>query len=220
VSRRRVLLLVEDSQDDLDLALRAFEKAKVVNEIVVARDGKEALEYLFSTGVQLSRDPSAFPEVVLLDLNLPKVSGLEVLRRMRADSRTRRVPVVVLTSSAEEKDVISSYDFGANSFVRKPVDFSQFVLAAQQQLGLYWLALNRGTASAKSLATIAWSRATFAKSPATNPKSPATNAKSLAAFARSLATFARSPATIARPLATVPRPPADWTRSPATNVES
>ena len=141
MSRRRIFLLVEDNADDVDLAIRAFEKSKLVNEIIVVRDGEEALDFLFATGAYGGRDPNVFPEVVLLDLKLPKVSGLEVLRRMRADARTRRLPVVVLTSSNEERDVISSYDLGANSFVRKPVDFAQFIDAAQQ-LGLYWLVLN------------------------------------------------------------------------------
>jgi two-component system response regulator len=134
--------LVEDNPDDVELTLRAFRKSKVLNEIVVVRDGVEALDYLFSTGAFAGRDPNASPEVVLLDLKLPKLDGLEVLRRMRADERTRRTPVVVLTSSGEEKDILTSYDLGANSFVRKPVDFNQFLEAAQQ-LGLYWLVLNQ-----------------------------------------------------------------------------
>ena len=139
--RSGVILLVEDNKDDIELTLRAFEKSRVVNQIVVARDGEEALDYLFATGVHESRDPHALPEVVLLDLKLPKVDGLEVLRRIRADERTRRLPVVVLTSSREEQDVIRSYDGGANSFVRKPVDFMQFTDAARH-LGLYWLVMN------------------------------------------------------------------------------
>jgi two-component system response regulator len=142
VSRNNIILLVEDNPNDVELTLRAFRKSKVLNEIQVACDGVEALDYLFSTGTFAGRDPSASPEVVLLDLKLPKVDGLEVLRRMRADERTRRTPVVVLTSSGEEKDIVSSYDLGANSFVRKPVDFNEFLEAAQQ-LGLYWLVLNQ-----------------------------------------------------------------------------
>lgn len=141
MTRSRTILLVEDNPDDVLLTLRAFERSRVVNEIVVAQDGEEALDYLFARGKHTGRNPTVMPEVVLLDLKLPKVDGLEVLRRMRADERTRRLPVVVLTSSGEERDMISSYDLGANSFVRKPVDFDEFVEAAHQ-LGLYWLVLN------------------------------------------------------------------------------
>ena len=142
MTRRNIILLVEDNPHDVELTLRAFRKSKVLNEIVVVRDGVEALDYLFTTGAFAGRDPNASPEVVLLDLKLPKVDGLEVLRRMRADERTRRTPVVVLTSSGEERDILTSYNLGANSFVRKPVDFNQFLEAAQQ-LGLYWLVLNQ-----------------------------------------------------------------------------
>jgi len=124
----QVILLVEDNPDDVELTRRAFEKSKMLNEIVVAGDGQEALDFLA-------------PSVVLLDLNLPKIDGLEVLRRIRADERTKRLPVVILTTSTEEKDLISGYDLGANSYVRKPVDFAQFVEAVRQ-LGLYWLVLN------------------------------------------------------------------------------
>ena len=141
MTRNRIILLVEDNSDDAELTLRAFEKSKVINKIVVANDGAEALEYLFATGAHAGRDVTLMPAVVLLDLKLPRVDGLDVLRRMRADDRTRRLPVVVLTSSNEEQDLIRSYNLGANSFVRKPVDFAAFVSAAQQ-LGLYWLALN------------------------------------------------------------------------------
>jgi two-component system response regulator len=141
MNRSNIILLVEDNADDVELTLRAFRKSKVLNEIVVVRDGVEALDYLFSTGTHAGRDQKAMPEVILLDLKLPKIGGLEVLRRLRAEERTRRIPVVVLTSSSEERDILSSYDLGANSFVRKPVDFAQFVLAAQQ-LGLYWLVMN------------------------------------------------------------------------------
>lgn len=142
MSRNNIILLVEDNPDDVELTLRAFRQSKVLNEILVVCDGVEALDYLFSTGAFAGRDPNASPEVVLLDLKLPKVDGLEVLRRMRADERTRRTPVVVLTSSGEEKDIVSSYDLGANSFVRKPVDFTEFLEAARQ-LGFYWLELNQ-----------------------------------------------------------------------------
>ena len=139
--RSRVILLVEDNPNDVELTLRAFEKSSVLNEIVVVGDGEQAIQYLFSTGPHADRDPARMPEVVLLDMKLPKIDGLGVLRRMRADGRTRRLPVVMLTSSREEKDVLLSYDLGANSFVRKPVDFGEFVEAANQ-LGLYWLVMN------------------------------------------------------------------------------
>ena len=139
--RNRVILLVEDNPDDVELTLRAFEKSNVTNEIVVARDGEQAIQYLFSTGPHAGRNPLEMPDVVLLDMKLPKIDGLGVLRRLRADERTRRLPVVVLTSSKEEKDVMASYDLGANSFVRKPVDFAQFVDAARY-LGIYWLIMN------------------------------------------------------------------------------
>lgn len=146
--RSRVILLVEDNPNDVELTLRAFEKSKVANEIVVAADGEEAIDYLFATGAHANRDRTLMPEVVLLDLKLPKIDGLGVLRRMRADERTKRLPVVMLTSSKEEKDVVSSYDFGANSFVRKPVAFAEFVEAAKQ-LGIYWLVLNEPSSAAK-----------------------------------------------------------------------
>lgn len=139
--RTGVILLVEDNPNDVELTLRAFERSQVLNEIVVARDGEQAIHYLFSTGPHADRDPAMMPEVVLLDMKLPKIDGLGVLRRMRADARTKRLPVVMLTSSKEEKDVVSSYDLGANSFVRKPVDFGEFVDAARH-LGIYWLVMN------------------------------------------------------------------------------
>ena len=141
MNRSGTILLVEDNQDDVDLTLLAFEKSNMLNRIVVVRDGEEALDYLFATGPHARRDASVVPEVILLDLKLPKLDGLEVLHRLRADARTRRLPVVILTSSGEERDRVSSYDLGANSFVRKPVDFAQFMEAARQ-LGLYWLVLN------------------------------------------------------------------------------
>jgi two-component system response regulator len=141
MTRSGIILLVEDRQDDVDLTLRAFKKSKLVNQVVVARDGEEALDYLFATGAHAGRDLGQMPDVVLLDLKLPKIGGHEVLRRIRADERTRRLPVVVLTSSKEDLDIVQSYDLGANSFVRKPVDFAQFI-EATQQLGLYWLVLN------------------------------------------------------------------------------
>jgi two-component system response regulator len=137
----RVILLVEDNPDDEKLTLRALKKNNIMNEVVVARDGVEALDYLFGTGRHAGRDVSALPAVTLLDLKLPKVDGLEVLRRVRADARTRLAPVVVLTSSKEDQDMVTSYSLGANSYIRKPVDFDQF-MEAVRQLGLYWLVLN------------------------------------------------------------------------------
>jgi CheY-like chemotaxis protein len=138
----KVILLVEDNPDDEALTLRALTKAKVRNTVVVARDGVEALDYLFGTGGHAARARRQVPELVLLDLKLPKVDGLEVLRRLRADADTRLLPVVILTSSNEERDLIDSYSLGANSYVRKPVDFSQFAEAVRQ-LGLYWLVVNQ-----------------------------------------------------------------------------
>jgi two-component system response regulator len=137
----RMILLVEDNPDDEALTLRAFKKHNMKNPIVVVRDGAEALDWLFARGTHAGRDPQLLPQVVLLDLKLPKVSGLEVLRAVREDPRTKRLPVVLLTSSKEEQDVIAGYDLGANSYVRKPVDFGAFAEAIRQ-LGLYWLVLN------------------------------------------------------------------------------
>lgn len=138
----KVILLVEDNPRDEALTLRALKKNNIVNDVIVARDGVEALDYFFGTGAHADRDMTVMPQLVLLDLKLPKVDGLEVLRRMRADERTRRLPVVVFTSSSEEEDMIKSYDLGANSYVRKPVEFEEF-LEATRQLGLYWLVLNQ-----------------------------------------------------------------------------
>jgi CheY-like chemotaxis protein len=137
-----VILLVEDNPDDRELTLRAFKKAKIANQIETANDGAEALDYLFGAGRYAGGDPPRRPQLVLLDLKLPKVDGLEVLRRIRSDERTRYLPVVILTSSNEERDLVEGYRLGANSYVRKPVDFVQFLEAARQ-LGLYWLLLNQ-----------------------------------------------------------------------------
>ena len=142
--QNKVVLLVEDNPDDEALTLRALGKHNLANEIVVARDGQEALDYLFAEGDYSDRDASSLPQVILLDLKLPKVDGLQVLERLRAADLTRHVPVVVLTSSTQEQDMVRSYDLGANSYVRKPVDFEQFIEAARQ-LGLYWLILNEVT---------------------------------------------------------------------------
>lgn len=134
------ILLVEDNPDDEALTLRAFRKNNIKNEIMVVHDGVEALDFLFSTGSYAARD-NAKPQLILLDIKLPKVDGLEVLRRLRADERTKLIPVVILTSSKEEQDLVRSYSLGANSYVRKPVDFTQF-MDAVRQLGMYWLVLN------------------------------------------------------------------------------
>jgi two-component system response regulator len=139
---KRMLLLVEDNPDDEALTLRALKQNKISNEVVVARDGAEALDFVFCTGAYVNRDRHVLPEVVLLDLKLPKIDGLEVLRRLRADERTRLLPVVILTSSGEEQDLVTGYRLGANSYIRKPVDFDQFVEAVRN-LGLYWLVLNQ-----------------------------------------------------------------------------
>ena len=137
----RKILLVEDNPDDVELTLRALKKNNILNGVIVASDGAEALDYLFGTGKFAARDLLDLPAVVLLDLKLPKIEGLEVLRRMRAKEKTKLIPVVILTSSKEEQDLVSSYSNGANSFIRKPVDFNQFADAVRH-LGLYWLVLN------------------------------------------------------------------------------
>lgn len=138
----KTILLVEDNPDDAALTLRAFKKHNVINEIIVAGDGVEALDYLFATGAYLGRENCALPQLVLLDLKLPRLDGLEVLRRLRADARTRLLPVVILTSSDEEQDILQGYNLGANSYIRKPVDFDEF-MEAVRQLKLYWLVLNQ-----------------------------------------------------------------------------
>jgi two-component system, response regulator len=136
------VLLVEDSPQDLELTLRAFKKANLTNRIEVARDGAEAIEFLFCEGAHAGRKIEDGPKLVLLDLKLPKVDGMEVLRRMKGDPRTRSIPVVVLTSSKEQKDVVESYHLGVNSYIVKPVNFERFVTAVQE-LGYYWLLLNQ-----------------------------------------------------------------------------
>jgi len=137
----KVILLVEDNPDDEFLTLRALEANRIANGVVVLRDGQAALDWLFGDGPGGARPAKELPALVFLDLKMPKVSGLDVLRRMRGDSRTRRIPVVIFTSSNEERDVMLSYDLGANSYVRKPVDFTEFSEAVKQ-LGLYWLLIN------------------------------------------------------------------------------
>jgi two-component system response regulator len=139
--RKKIILLVEDNPDDELLAIRALEKNNIMNEVVVARDGAEALDYLFGAGAYTGRDMSVMPQIILLDLKLPKIDGLEVLRRLRNNERTKLLPVVVLTSSKEDRDLTECYSLGANSYIRKPVNFTQFTEAIRQ-LGLYWLVLN------------------------------------------------------------------------------
>jgi len=141
VIRDETILLVEDNPDDVELTMRAFRKNKIANNVAVARDGAEALDYLFCQGTFADRDSRDTPKLILLDLKLPKLDGLQVLERLRADERTRLTPVVILTSSKEEHDLVSSYKNGANSYVRKPVDFNKFVEAVRQ-IGLYWLLIN------------------------------------------------------------------------------
>jgi len=138
----KTILLVEDNPDDEDLTLMALERNKVTNRVVVVRDGQEALDYLFGTGSHAGRDTADLPEMTLLDLNLPKVNGIDVLKRIRSDPHTRMLPVVILTSSAEDRDRMAAYSSFANSYIRKPVDFDQFNEAVRQ-LGLYWLVLNQ-----------------------------------------------------------------------------
>jgi two-component system response regulator len=146
---KRVILLVEDNPDDVALTLRAFRRNRILNEVVVARDGVEALDYLFGTGSHAGRDMTVHPAVVLLDLKLPRIDGLEVLRRLRAAVPTSLLRVVVLTSSVEEQDIVQSYSLGANSYIRKPVNFDNF-LTAVGQLGLYWLLLNEAPPGARN----------------------------------------------------------------------
>lgn len=137
----KTILLVEDNSDDEALTLRALKRNNILENVVVVRDGAEALDYLFAAGRYAERDAAELPDVLLLDLKLPKVDGLEVLQRIRGNAQTQRVPVVILTSSNEERDIINAYDHGANSYIRKPVDFNQF-MEAVRQLGMYWLGMN------------------------------------------------------------------------------
>lgn len=139
--RNSHILLVEDNPDDIKLTLRALKKSNILNEVVIAEDGVDALDYLFGTGKYEGRDLNVMPQLILLDLKMPKLDGLEVLQRIRTNEKTQLLPVVVLTTSSEDQDKIESYKLGANSYIRKPVDFNQFVDAVQQ-LGLYWLVLN------------------------------------------------------------------------------
>jgi CheY-like chemotaxis protein len=141
MSQQKVILLVEDNPDDEELTLMALQQNRILNAVVVVRDGVEALDYLFGVGAHAGRDLSIMPSVILLDLKLPKMNGVEVLRRIRADDRTKYLPVVVLTSSKEERDILESYGSGCNSYVRKPVNFEEFITATQR-LHLYWLLLN------------------------------------------------------------------------------
>ena len=139
--KEKIILLVEDNPDDITLTLRALKKNSIFNEVVVAKDGVEALDYLFGTGIYAGRDTSVMPVVTLLDLKLPKIDGFEVLKRVRSNERTKLIPIVILTSSKEDDDIINGYSLGANSYIRKPVDFEQFTEAIRE-LGLYWILIN------------------------------------------------------------------------------
>ena len=139
--KEKIVLLVEDNPDDITLTLRALKKNSIFNEVVVAKDGVEALDYLFGTGIYAGRDTSVMPVVTLLDLKLPKIDGFEVLKRVRSNERTKLIPIVILTSSKEDDDIINGYSLGANSYIRKPVDFEQFTEAIRE-LGLYWILIN------------------------------------------------------------------------------
>ena len=149
MSSNQIILLVEDNPDDEQLTVRSLQRSNISNPIIVAYNGAEAIEYLFGAGSHAGRNPNDLPALVLLDLKLPKVDGLEVLRKIRADERTKLLPVVMLTSSSEEQDIIESYNLGANSYVRKPVDFDQFAESVRQ-LGLYWLLINEQVPTRKN----------------------------------------------------------------------
>ena len=144
----KIILLVEDNPDDVELTLRAFKKNNILNRVIIAKDGVEALDFLFGTGTYAGRELKDLPVVILLDLKLPKIDGMEVLKRLRQDNRTKLIPVVILTSSSEPKDVVNGYSSGANGYVRKPVEFSQFV-EAMRNLGLFWLLWNEPPPRAK-----------------------------------------------------------------------
>ncbi len=146
MDEKKIILLVEDNPDDEELTLRALKLSRVLNEVIVVRDGEEALDYIFGTGNYSNREAYILPQVVLLDLKLPKLSGLDVLERVRANPSTQLLPIVILTSSNEEEDILSSYRLGANSYVRKPVEFQRFAEAVQQ-LGLYWMLINQAPAT-------------------------------------------------------------------------
>lgn len=148
--RKHTILLVEDNPDDMELTLRALKKNNVSNDIVTAKNGAEALDYLYGTGAYADRDVEEMPELILLDLKLPKIDGLEVLKRLRKEEKTQIIPVVILTSSKEEQDLVNGYKLGANSYIRKPVDFDQFIDAVRQ-LGLYWLVLNETPPTPKKI---------------------------------------------------------------------
>jgi len=146
---KKTILLVEDNPDDEELTLRSLKQSNILNEVLVVRDGVEALDYLYGSGSYADRDTTVMPAIILLDLKLPRLNGLEVLQRIRAEPATKLTPVVILTSSSEEEDMIASYALGANSYVRKPVKFPQFAVAVKQ-LGLYWLILNQTPSQAGS----------------------------------------------------------------------
>jgi two-component system, response regulator len=147
--KKKMILLVEDNPDDEELALRALKQHSILNDVVVVRDGAEALEFLFGTGAYAGRDATELPELVLLDLKLPKLNGIEVIEQLRNDPSTKRLPIVILTSSSEEEDIVTSYMQGANSYVRKPIRFADFTRAIEQ-VGNYWLLLNRTTVEEES----------------------------------------------------------------------
>lgn len=147
MANQKSILLVEDNPDDIELTLRALEKNNIKNEIIVAKNGVQALDFLFCAGKHEGRDPNEMPSLILLDLKLPKIDGLEVLRKIRADERTRLLPVVILTSSKEERDLFRGYSLGTNSYVRKPIDFNEFTKAVGL-LGLYWLLINESPPAA------------------------------------------------------------------------